>query len=257
MKIAIIYTYDGSKFSGSQRQPHLLSVEDKLNESLRKVGIFENVISSSRTDKGVHALRQVSSVNCGQFWRGRLSILQKELSRHLAPFIVIKQIKEVSLLFHPRYDAILRSYRYIISHENKSPFLASYVYYHDSIDLNRLNEALKCFIGQKDFKAFYKVGSGEKSTIRNIYEARAYQLFKTKNTKFSYKGDTKPNFTIIKFRANAFLRSQVRLMVANAINASISDENLQKFKKAFTQQKAITKIPAPPNGLYLTKIFYR
>ena len=65
MKIQLIYSYDGSKFQGSQTQPHEKGVEDELERALAHVGIFERVISSSRTDKSVHANNQSSSVVCG------------------------------------------------------------------------------------------------------------------------------------------------------------------------------------------------
>lgn len=55
MKIALKYSYDGSKFSGSQTQPNVKAVEDAINEALSHVGIYEPVLSGSRTDKGVHA----------------------------------------------------------------------------------------------------------------------------------------------------------------------------------------------------------
>ena len=58
MKIQLIYSYDGSKFQGSQTQPHENGVEDELSRALAHVGIFERVVSSSRTDKSVHANNQ-------------------------------------------------------------------------------------------------------------------------------------------------------------------------------------------------------
>ncbi|MDD7324287.1 MAG: tRNA pseudouridine(38-40) synthase TruA, partial [Campylobacter lanienae] len=63
MKIAIIYAYNGAKFQGSQTQPNGKAVEDALNLALRKIGVFSQVNSSSRTDTGVHALMQLSSVD--------------------------------------------------------------------------------------------------------------------------------------------------------------------------------------------------
>ncbi|ALV24377.1 tRNA pseudouridine synthase I [Campylobacter iguaniorum] len=261
MKIALTYSYDGSKFSGSQTQPHQNAVEDCLNHALNHVGIFTPVISSSRTDKGVHAIAQVSCVECGEFWQGRLDHLRSQINKHSAPYIRVKSMQVVSENFHPRYDATARSYRYIISHDEPSVFLSDYLYFADELNLHRLNLALKCFAGVHDFKPFYKVGSDEKSTIREIYHAFAYQIYRAKSGKLSTKFDPnlshqKPNFTVINFKANGFLRAQVRLMVANSIEASKSDENLAKFISNFQANKPLTRIPAPPNGLYLKRVFY-
>ena len=68
VKLKLVYSYDGSKFSGSQSQSHGRGVEDVLRAALGRVGIFAPLISSSRTDKGVHALRQVSCVECAVHW---------------------------------------------------------------------------------------------------------------------------------------------------------------------------------------------
>lgn len=253
MKIALKYSYDGSKFSGSQTQPNVQAVEDAINEALNHVGIYEPVLSGSRTDKGVHALSQISTVHCGDFWN--LNRLKDQISRHLSPYINLKDIWIVDQDFHPRFSAIAREYRYIIYHGEKSPFLRDFVYFYPNLDLKRLNLALACFIGKQDFKPYYKVGSGEKSTIREIYKAYAYQIQKSAFSINRYSD--KPNLTIIKFKANGFLRAQVRLMVANAIKAATSDKKLEEFIKLHKAQKPLTKMPAPPNGLYLKKVFFK
>ncbi|MBR2148873.1 MAG: tRNA pseudouridine(38-40) synthase TruA, partial [Campylobacter sp.] len=90
--------------------------------------------------------------------------------------------------------------------------------------------------------------------IREIYKAYAYQIQKSAFSINRYSDES--NLTIIKFRANGFLRAQVRLMVANAIKAATSDEKLDEFIKLHKAQKPLTKMPAPPNGLYLKKVFF-
>ena len=87
MKIALIYSYDGSKFCGSQTQPNLNAVEDKLNLALNRVGIFQKVISSSRTDKNVHALNQVSTTEIGDFFHD-LNHLKNLINHHAKPYIL-------------------------------------------------------------------------------------------------------------------------------------------------------------------------
>lgn len=243
MKIAIFYSYNGSKFSGSQTQPNLNTVEDRLNLALNHIGIFEPVISSSRTDKGVHALMQVSTTHCGDFWD--LNKLKYQLNKHSAPFIKISKVICVNESFHPRYGAKARQYAYFISLDEFNPFLADFVTYKKSVNLELLNKALKHFIGEKDFKIFRKTGSNEKSTIREIYQAKAYQ-----------RRIYGLNLIVIKFKANGFLRSQVRMMVANALFAAKNEANLNKFKSNLDLQIPCTKIPAPAQGLYLQKIFY-
>lgn len=238
MKIKIIYSYDGSKFLGSQTQPHGRSVEDKLNFALSHTGIFEKVISSSRTDKDVHAINQVSTTNCLDFWD--LSRLKELLNRYTHPNLHIKQISRTDESFHVRFDAKARLYRYILNHDKYSPFLSKYCHFCKEINLNSLNQALEIFKGYHDFKYYMKTGSVVKSTKREIYDAFAYRY---------------ENLTIMKFKANGFLRAQVRMMVANALKSAYEDK-VSELKDAFKSQKTITKMPAPASGLYLARIFY-
>lgn len=255
MKIALFYSYNGSSFQGSQTQPSGKAIEDALNLALRKVGVFAPVISSSRTDSKVHALMQVSCVEVGDFWD--LSKLKNEINRHLPFSIRLKNIKKVSADFHPRYSAKARSYRYILAHGQVNVFLADFVYFCKMPDIFFLNEALKLFCGKRDFSGFYKTGSSEKSPIRELYSARA--------RRFKLKGEC---FTMIYFKANGFLRSQVRMMVANALLCADNKEKMLILKQRLntdisskdsnhTKQTPVpTKIPAPPQALYLNKIYY-
>lgn len=232
MKIKLTYSYDGSLLSGSQCQPHENTAENILKNAMSHAGLFDKLITSSRTDKGVHALNQVSVTKCLDFWN--LDRLKELINRHSRPTLDVKKIEIVDENFHPRFCAKARSYRYILNHGKFCPFLAPYCYFFDEIDLKGLNLALDKFRGVNDYKNFMKTGSDTKSSIREIYSSFAYR----------YK-----NLTIIKFKANGFLRSQVRLMVANA---------LKECKKGakFSLESPNTRIPAPPNALYLERVFY-
>ncbi|WP_169942834.1 tRNA pseudouridine(38-40) synthase TruA [Campylobacter sp. RM15925] len=280
MKIKLIFSYDGSKFQGSQTQPHENGVEDILSSALAHVGIFGKIISSSRTDKDVHANNQVACVECGEHFKD-FKKLANLINRHAHPHIHIKQISKVDESFHPRYDAKFRQYRYIINHGEFSPFLSQYYTFLLKFDLKKANELLALFIGEHDFSAFMKLGSEVKSPVRKITKAFCYS-----------RGEK----TIIVFKANGFLRAQIRLMIASVFKAlelaqigklnkneskitryseilrtsdnlsnntdtnSIQDENFKKAKellcKAIYEQRAITRMPAPPNGLYLNRVFY-
>ena len=232
VKLKLVYSYDGSKFSGSQSQPHGRGVEDVLRAALGRVGIFAPLISSSRTDKGVHALRQVSCVECTVHWE--LPRLKELINRHCAPYIFVQHISPVPRDFHPRYDAVARCYRYVLNHGRPSPFLSDFCMFYPRVDLAALNAALANFIGEHDFSEFMKSGSDIKSPVRELYVARAYSF---------------RNLTLINFKANGFLRAQVRLMVANAL------KSVQSGRK-ISFSRALSRIPFPPNGLYLSGVSY-
>ncbi|MFC2750675.1 MAG: tRNA pseudouridine(38-40) synthase TruA [Campylobacter sp.] len=326
MWLKLVFSYDGSKFQGSQTQPHENGVEDALGAALAHVGIFGKIISSSRTDKGVHANNQVACVECGEHFRD-FAHLRALINRHAHPAIHVKFISRVKDDFHPRYDATARAYRYVINHGEFSPFLSPYETFLPKFDPNLANELLALFVGEHNFSAFMKLGSDVKSPVRRVSKTFCYA-----------RGER----TIIIFKANGFLRAQVRLMVASVLKAlelaksgkfrqtqvqefkfecteaanldanlnkksrdniltashesvnlakfeknanltaehavcvaskfdaknsnlneaesSCRDENFLKAKKllrqAIYEQKPLTRIPAPPNGLYLNRVFY-
>ena len=139
--------------------------------------------------------------------------------------------------------------------------MADFCHFCEHVDVNVINEILRVFVGKHDFTGFMKSGSDEKSPVREIFHAYA----------FSHK-----DYTIIKFCANGFLRSQVRLMVANAlfalrkiekmrlnlnskfgkIDANFNGDLVQICREILRINAPLTRIPAPPNGLYLQRVFY-
>jgi Pseudouridylate synthase len=139
------------------------------------------------------------------------------------------------------------------------------------IDVKKANEILNLFVGTHDFIAFMKLGSDSKNTIRTITKAFCY----------SHK-----NKTIIVFKADGFLRSQIRLIVASLLKAltiengdkliyealnlkskenskydikngiNLPQNKISKMTEKLANTTPLTRIPAPPNGLYLNRIFY-
>jgi len=158
----------------------------------------------------------------------------------LLPSIYFKKIEKVNN-FHPRFDAKKRSYRYILS-PIINPFIANYTtYYPKKINKTILNEALNLLKGTHDFEYFAKTGSDVNNYIREIYDA--YLL--------EYK-----NFTIIKIIGNGFLRGQIRIIVDFLLKINENKLTLHDLKLQLNKEKLINKHLAPPQGLYLERIWY-
>ncbi|MGP1360005.1 tRNA pseudouridine(38-40) synthase TruA [Campylobacter sp.] len=241
MKIQLIYSYDGSKFQGSQTQSHENGVEDEFSRALAHVGIFEKIVSSSRTDKNVHANNQSSTVICGDHFKN-LNRLKDLINRHAHPHIHIKHINLVDENFQARFDAVARSYRYVIDHGKFDVFGSNYKVFLPKFDIKKANEILSNFIGEHDFSSYMKMGSDTKSPVREIYKAFCY---------------THKEQTIIVFKANGFLRAQVRLMVANLLKAIKLKNGSELINASLNGHPALTRIPAPAEGLYLNRVFYK
>ena len=240
MKLKLVFSYDGSKFQGSATQPHQNSVQDELAKALRHLGIYEKPLFASRTDKGVHALNAVATVNCGEHFKD-LNALKALINRFSRPYIDIKFIKSVSDDFQPRFDAKMREYRYLLYHGAFNPFLSSYFHFYPKIDIKKANEILSLFVGTHDFRFFAKQNSPSKDTKRSIFIAKAY----------SHK-----NLTVFKFRANGFLRSQIRLMMSGILAVIEGRLSKAQLKEQINAKASHIRTPTPPNALYLARIFY-
>jgi len=239
MRVATTLAYDGTHFFGSQIQSETKeTVFGCFEQALLELGIAQRVVASGRTDAGVHATAQVCHFDLPHYWSDTKE-LKRRLNQKLPNAIRVKTIIPVDATFHARYSAKKRSYRYIIKLGEPTPFMANYVTFVESLDFESLVEKMPLFVGKKDFAAFRKKGSDEKSTIREIYRAFAYR----------HRG-----YIILHFEANGFLRSQIRLMVAALLRLS-AEEIQARFTQRQTNGLKHLK-PAEANGLYLAKIVY-
>ncbi|GAB6045208.1 tRNA pseudouridine(38-40) synthase TruA [Caminibacter profundus] len=238
-KVLAIISYDGSKFYGMQIQPNKKTVQGEIEKALKKLNINSTITHAGRTDRGVHGLNQVITFKIPLFWN--IKKLQTSLNKILHPYIHIKKIKITHKDFNPRFDAKKRSYRYILT-PYFSPHIADYMtYYPKKINLTLLNEALKVFEGEHDFEYFAKTGSEVNSYIRKIY-----------NTKiFKYKDKI-----IIKIIGNGFLRGQIRIIIDFLLKINENKLTIDDLKSQLRKEKLISKHLAPPQGLYLERIWY-
>ena len=242
MKVMMTFSYDGSKFRGFQIQRDgQNSVANNLKRVFQRLGIYSDFNASGRTDSFVHALNQVIDIDLPPYWSD-LVRLKTTLNRHLHPHIHIKKISEVDESFHARYSAKKRHYRYIIKEGEFCVFGSPYyLFYNHIIDIELMRRAVKLFEGRHDFKGFMKQGSDTKSTLREIFKARAYRY-----------GD----FVVFSFIADGFLRSQIRMMVAFLLMINEGKIDLDDLLDQINLRRISSRVLAEPNGLYLTRIWY-
>ena len=236
MKVAFTLAYNGTHFLGSQTQrENNNTILGNVTEVFRALGITDKIVASGRTDKGVHATGQVCHIALPHYWSD-LNKLQHTLNRMLPSSIMVRSIKQVEETFHARYSAKRRVYRYIIKTCQRNPFEADFVTFLPTIDMQSIFKNISLFEGKHDFSSFMKTGSEVSSTERIIYKAFAYKH--------------KEHY-VLYFEANGFLRSQIRLMVG-----ALLELNAVEIEEKLTKVKEHKVRPAPPNGLYLTKIKY-
>ena len=113
VRYQIIIAYDGTDFSGSQKQANSRTVQDELEKALQKLEWKgKSVLLAGRTDTGVHASGQVAAFDLE--WKHSLCDLRNALNANLPMDISVRQVESVNSGFHPRFDANWRRYRYRI-----------------------------------------------------------------------------------------------------------------------------------------------
>lgn len=240
--IKLTYRYDGSLFYGFQRQPEKRTVQGEIEKLLNVVFKKEiDMISSGRTDRGVHALIQVSNFYVDSTIP--IERLKYILNRGLPLDIELLDVEEIEEKFNSRFDAKNRGYRYIISWE-RNPFRSRYeTFINREIDIKRFYEILKPLIGIHDFNNFRLSDCGSKTSVREIYDIKIEKLEEKR--------------IAIDLLGSSFLKSQIRIIIGTALNIYFKElpENYIEEMLKNPNKKYLKKV-APPYGLYLSQVNY-
>ncbi|MEA3552863.1 MAG: tRNA pseudouridine(38-40) synthase TruA [Campylobacterota bacterium] len=239
-KIIFTISYNGSNYYGSQIQPDKITIQSKVEEVFKILNITTTLEFSGRTDKGVHAFRQSISCLIPHYWND-LSKLKISLNKLLPNSIYIRKINFVDLSFHARFSAKKREYRYLITSKKLTPFNSDFITFYTIIDEKKINETIKHFIGVHDFEYFAKKGSDPISYVREIYDIKFYKY---------------NDIYVLNFKANSYLRSQIRMMVDFIMKISEGKLTIDNLKMQLKKEKLVSWTLANSNGLYLSKIHY-
>lgn len=246
MRYLIKFSYDGSNYAGYQIQPGLDTIQKRLEDAVKIVNndISSPVVSTGRTDKKVHALCQYAHVDIS------VSItphkLKRALNSNLPDDIHVIETFRVKDGFHARYNVKEKEYHYILNTGEYNPLERNYVYqYNYNLNLDKMNEAIKYFIGEHDFRAFVTENETKDNCVRTIKKA------------FIKKDKVNPEKYIFTFIGNGFLRYQVRNMVG--LLFKVGQEKIEPIKvKEILESKSRKKngVTAPAEGLYLFDVKY-
>lgn len=232
-------TYDGSTFSGFQRQPDLKTVQGEIEKGLWYLTKEEITIhSSGRTDKGVHAINQVfhfdtlSKINPTDFAR--------VLRSYLPDAIYLISSEEVHPTFHSRYDAYSKEYVYKINIGEYDPIQRNYEWNVSGIDIDVLKKEVLSIIGTFDFTSFTKTKE-DKIMTRTIYDAKI---------------EVKGTYLYISIIGSGFLRYMVRYIVGTAVEIAKGEVGDTLLDFIGYKNSSDVKWKAPSTGLYLKEVRY-
>lgn len=241
--IKLTIEYDGKDFNGWQKQPNKLNIQGTIEQAIKNItGEDVELNASGRTDAGVHALGQVANFKTNS--EIPIEKFAIAINSKLKKSIVIKKAEEVDERFHSRLNCKRKTYRYIINNSPEGTAIYRYLETHipQKLDVKKMEQALKYFEGEHDFKAFKASGTSSKSSVRTIYKTQIY---------------IKEDRIIIELTGNGFLYNMVRIIAGTLVDVGLGKiepqqiENIIKEKKRENAGKTL-----PPNGLYLVSVEY-
>ena len=241
--IKLTIEYDGKDFNGWQKQPNKLNIQGTIEQAIKCVtGEDVELNASGRTDAGVHALGQVANFKTNS--KIPIEKFAIAINSRLKKSIVIKKAEEVDERFHSRLNCKKKTYRYIINNSEEGSAIYRNLETHipQKLDVSKMEQAIKYFEGEHDFRAFKASGTSSKSSVRTIYEAKLYKI------------DEK---IFIELTGNGFLYNMVRIIVGTLVDVGtgkIKPEDIPQIINEGKRENAGKTLP--PNGLYLLNVMY-
>lgn len=241
--IKLTIEYDGREFNGWQKQPDKPNIQGTIENAIKAItGEEVELNASGRTDAGVHAYGQVANFKTNS--ELPIEKFPVAINSKLKKSIVIKSADEVEERFHSRLSCKKKTYRYIINNSYEGTAIYRNLECHIPVKLNleKMQQAVKHFEGEHDFKAFKASGTSSKSSVRTIYEGKVYKI------------DEK---IYIELTGNGFLYNMVRIIAGTLVevgSGKILPEEIPKIIKKGKRENAGKTLQA--HGLYLLNVEY-
>ena len=248
--------YDGSGFSGWQRQPDVRTAQGELEAVLSHVmGKPIQVNGTSRTDAGVHALGQQASFH-GEFGipTDRIQTAVNNLLAgkgggygklgRVGDMRIVK-VEEKPAEFHARFDSLGKRYRYIIGNgPDVDIFRRNYAYQiTDPLDEAAMQEAALHIMGTHDFACFQASGGNEReTTVRTIYSLTVKR---------------QGNDVVLEVTGDGFLYNMVRIITGTLVEVGLGKRKPEELAAVIEScDRRNAGHTAPAEGLYLVEVFY-
>ncbi len=245
-KWKVTVQYDGTGYMGWQIQPDQISIQEEIQKVLKQIyGAEIRIDGSGRTDAGVHALGQVFSfleprvvsLNEESFYKALNSLLPREIK--------ILKAELVDDEFHARFNAVGKTYIYMIESSNRGlPFMSRFTWHRRyNLDCDKMSAAIKLFEGSHDFMAFtVKPQALKGSAVRTIFKAELER----------WEG-----LILLRFTGSGFLYKMVRSLTGQVVEAGCGGCELSKIEKLFESGCRLKAAQtAPPQGLFLSEVYY-
>jgi tRNA pseudouridine38-40 synthase len=236
--------YDGTPFSGWQRQNDLPSVQQTVEEAIQGfAGHPVKLQCAGRTDAGVHATGQIAHADLDKN-------LRAEVVRDACNFylkgsgVTMLGVELVDVSFEARFNALKRHYRYRMLDRRAPPALDATRVWHLAypLDASAMQEAAQVLVGHHDFTTF------------RASECQARSAVKTLDRLDIQRVGVEIHVTA---SATSFLHHQVRSMVGSLRAVGRGNWTVHDMRAALeARDRARCAAVAPPHGLYLERVDY-
>lgn len=244
--VQLVLHYDGSGFSGWQRQPDQRTVQGVLERALERLcGQAVAALGSGRTDAGVHARGQSVGVRVPDKWSA--GALRRALNAVLPEDVWVSAAFEMRPDFHARYSALSRRYSYYVGTDDgaRSPFRRRTEFpFEFPLDRAALMAAATPLMGLHSFRAFAVKGTAPE-TDEHHCDVRAARW------------EDRPGGVVFEIEANRFLHHMVRFLVGTMLDVASGRrpvEDIPRLLDAADNQDV--SAPAPANALFLDAVHY-
>ena len=246
-RLKLIVSYDGASFSGWQSQANRNAIQDHLENAFQRICSEPvRVHGAGRTDAGVHALAQCAHVDLPNR-RYEPDRWVSALNGLLPPAIRVVRCRFVSEVFHARFSAKGKTYRYRVWNAAVLPPFESGRAWHvvSALDFESMATAANEFSGEHDFVSFSaNRGTPETGTVRIIRAVRLRRAGPCISMEFDGDG---------------FLYKMVRMMAGTLVRIGLNKSSPQDISARLrSPRKAISRgrIAAPADGLFLVRVRY-
>lgn len=247
-RYALKIEYCGAGFAGWQRQKGPFTVQQAVEDALRKLdpGV-PSIVAAGRTDSGVHARGQVVHCDLSRKWdEFRLG---EALNAHLRPLpVAILKASPVQNEFSARFSARERCYQYVIVSRRAPLALKKGRAWHlrNKLDIDAMREGAACLVGNHDFSTFRSAHCQSDSPVKTLDAADIGLIEIPHGVEFRFN-----------FRARSFLHRQVRSMVGTLERVGAGAWHPRDVKSALEARRRGASGPvAPAEGLYLQEVKY-
>ncbi len=243
MRIALGVEYDGTQYCGWQRQRNESTVQEQLEKVLSKIANEPiEVKCAGRTDAGVHGTGQVVHFDVNN--DRDLLAWTMGVNTYLPDSIAVRWAKVVPDVFHARFSATARRYRYIIFNSVlRSGILSHGVsHYHGDIDETLMDKAAKYLLRENDFTSFRASQCQSKSPWRSIHHLNVTRL---------------GSLVILDIKANGFVHHMVRNITGSLIAVGLKEQKPEWIKWLLEMKdRKLAGVTAKAEGLYLVEVEY-